>query len=162
MPPTSHRTSRLSAFSLWHWPFTFPHFVSKSARRHSNLWCRIQAHVSNFGALSNFYYYPKLFIFYFRLIGCNNWIGSGLFLYYVCHRPCDWQVVKLRFPTGKGTLLSVQNEQKKLYGIFPTYAPSFQEDIFLQDCLVEMCTDIYSTNTKFSCQFAHSFSRTRS
>ena len=47
--------------------------------------------------------------------------------------------------------------KKSLYGIFLTYIPSFQGNNFLQDCLVEICTDTYSKNIKFSRKFAHSF-----
>ena len=46
------------------------------------------------------------------LLVVKNWIGKGLFSYYVRYRSCAWQLVRLSFPTGKGTLLLVQNEQK--------------------------------------------------
>ena len=53
------------------------------------------------------------------LLVVKNWIGKGLFSYYVRYRSCAWQLARLSFPTGKGTLLLVQNEQKSPVWNFP-------------------------------------------
>ena len=57
---------------------------------------RAQAQVSGFGTLSRISLFSQTVVFYSSLIGCNYWIGKGLFLYFVRAPSCPEYIMLQR------------------------------------------------------------------